>query len=295
VRVLVTGSNGLIGRHAVAALTAAGHTVIALGRSPSPRASSFLAADLLDERQMLAAVDAARAEALLHLAWVTEHGRFWRASENLDWLAASLRLARRFVEGGGARIVTAGTCAEYDWRRLPDDGICREAETPLASPFLYGVAKDALRRTLEAYAAEAGVSYAHGRVFFVYGEGEAPGRLVPSVIRALRAGEVPKTTEGRQIRDFVSSSDLGAAFAALVTSEVQGAVNMGSGVGVALRELIAILRNLIGGEVAYGALPTSPDDPPRLIADARRLREEVGYAGFTPLERGLAELVERSR
>jgi nucleoside-diphosphate-sugar epimerase len=289
-RVLITGGGGLIGRHAARALKAAGHAIVAVGRSPVAEADSFLSADLLDERQAMAAVDAARADALLHLAWTTEHGRFWRAPENLDWLAASLKLARRFVETGGRRIVTAGTCAEYDWRRLPDDGVCHEQDTPTGSAFLYGVAKDALRRTLETYAGEAGASFAHGRIFLVYGEGEAPGRLVPSVIRALKAGERARTTEGRQVRDLVSAKDLGAAFAALLASDVAGPVNMGSGRGVSLREVIETLRGLIGGEVDYGALPTSPDDPPRLVADAARLRTEVGFEAFTPLELGLADL-----
>ena len=50
---------------------------------------------------------------LIHAAWFVEHGRFWTAPENQDWLEASDRLARAFVEGGGRRILGVGSCAEY--------------------------------------------------------------------------------------------------------------------------------------------------------------------------------------
>jgi nucleoside-diphosphate-sugar epimerase len=296
VRVLVTGPGGLIGRHAVRALRASGHEVHAVGRTPPLDATiPFTAADLLDERQAAAAVEAAGADVLLHLAWITAHGRFWRAPENLDWLAASLRLARRFVDAGGRRIVTAGTCAEYDWSRLPADGVCREEATPLGSAFLYGVAKDALRACVGSFCRQAGASSAHGRVFFVYGEGEAPARLAPSVIRALLSGQVARTSIGEQVRDFMSARDLGAAFAALAVSSVEGPVNMASGDPVRIADLVEAIRVQIGGEVDRGAIPANPAEPPRLVADAARLRREVGFEAFTPLEQGLAELIEATR
>jgi nucleoside-diphosphate-sugar epimerase len=278
-RVLVTGATGYIGRHAVAALERRGHDVVAL----SSRQADLLAPDGPER-----AVAAAEADALLHLAWYAEHGRFWTAPENLDWVGASLRLLRAF---GGRRVVMAGTCAEYGWDGL--DGPCVEGGTPLAPTTLYGAAKHATHVAAEAYAREAGVSLAWGRVFFSFGPGEAPGRLVAAVARALLAGEEVPTTEGTQVRDFVAVEELGDAFAALVESDVEGAVNVASGRGVPVRDVVALVGRETGREdlIRYGALPARPDDPPSLVADTGRLEREVGWRAREPLADGVARAV----
>jgi nucleoside-diphosphate-sugar epimerase len=281
-RVLVTGATGYIGRHAVAALERRGHEVVALGSTQ---------ADLLAPEGAERAVAAAGADALLHLAWYAEHGRFWTAPENLDWVGASLRLLRAFAAAGGRRAVMAGTCAEYAWDGL--DGPCVEGVTPLAPATLYGAAKHATHVAAEAYARQEGLSFAWGRVFFSFGPGEAPGRLVAAVARSLLAGEEVPTTEGTQVRDFIAVEELGDAFAAVLESGLEGAVNVASGRGVAVRDLVAMVAHATGGEdlVRYGAMPARPDDPPYLVADAGRLEREAGWRAREPLEDGVARAV----
>lgn len=289
-RVLVTGASGYIGRHAVAALERRGVEVVALGSAQ---------ADLLAPDGPERAVAAAGADVLLHLAWYAEHGRFWTAPENLDWVGASLRLLRAFAAGGGRRAVMAGTCAEYGWVGL--DGPCVEGGTPLAPATLYGAAKHATHVAAEAYARQEGVSFAWGRVFFSFGPGEAPGRLVAAVARSLLAGEEVPTTEGTQVRDFIAVEELGDAYAALVESGVEGAVNVASGRGVTVRDLVALVGRETGREdlIRYGALPARADDPPFLVADVGRLERETGWRAGEPLEDGVARAVawwrERAR
>jgi nucleoside-diphosphate-sugar epimerase len=282
-RVLVTGATGYIGRHAVAALERRGHEVVALGSAQ---------ADLLAPDGPERAVAAARADALLHLAWYAEHGRFWTAPENLDWVGASLRLLRAFAAAGGRRAVMAGTCAEYAWDGL--DGPCVEGVTPLAPATLYGAAKHATHVAAEAYARQEGLSLAWGRVFFSFGPGEAPGRLVAAVARALLAGQEVPTTDGAQVRDFIAVEELGDAFAALLGTDVEGAVNVASGRPVAVREVVATVARATGREdlVRYGALPARPEDPRFLVADVQRLDREAGWRAREPLDDGLARTVE---
>src|SRR5205085_8625551 len=125
----------------------------------------------------------------------------WTAPENVRWVEASLALLRAFAEAGGRRAVLAGTCAEYDWGA--GDEVLNERNTPLRPDTLYGAAKHGLHVVGAAQAAQVGFELAWGRVFFLYGPGEAPGRLVPAVARALLAGEPAKTTAGTQVRDFL--------------------------------------------------------------------------------------------
>ncbi|HWM09611.1 MAG TPA: NAD(P)-dependent oxidoreductase [Solirubrobacteraceae bacterium] len=291
-RVLVTGATGFIGRHALTPLLEAGHEVHAISTRPAaaqaPRGVAWHVADLLaDQRSVVAEV---QPERLLHLAWYAEHGRFWTAIENVEWVEASLALLRAFAAAGGERAVLAGTCAEYDWE--VGGGVLRE-DAPLRPATLYGAAKAGLHQVAAAFAAETGLELAWGRVFFLYGPGEDERRLVGSVASALARGEHAMTGAGAQIRDLLHVADVGAAFAALVDSDVCGAVNVGSGEGRRLREVIEALGAISGRPelLEIGALPARPGDPDRLVADVARLREEVGFVPRIGLERGLEETV----
>jgi nucleoside-diphosphate-sugar epimerase len=283
-RVLVTGATGFIGRHALGPLRERGYDVATASRADG--------VDLLAPGAAEAVVARVRPTHLLHLAWYAEHGRFWTSPENLRWVEASLALLRAFAGAGGTRAVVAGTCAEYDWDVA---GVCAERTTPLRAATLYGASKHGLRVIAEAYAAQEGFQLAWGRIFFTFGPGEAPGRIVPAVARALLAGEEARVTHGRQVRDFLAVEELGDAFAALLDAPgVTGPVNVASGRAVALRDVVAGVAAAAGAadRVRYGAVEARPGEPDELVADVTRLREEVGWAPREPLEDGLARAVD---
>lgn len=282
-RVLVTGATGFIGRQTIGPLRERGLEIHAVSRSHGT--------DLLTPGAAAAAVAAARPTHLLHLAWDAEHGRFWTSVDNLRWVAASLELLQAFAEHGGQRAVIAGTCAEYEWG---GEGRYVEQRTPLRPATLYGAAKRGLHEVACAYAAQAGLSLAWGRVFFCFGPYEPPARLVPSVARALLAGHEAPVTHATQVRDFLSVEELGDAFAALLDSSVQGPVNLASGEPVALRELIEAVAQATGRPelVRFGAIDARPGEPAELVADVARLRDEVGWRPREPLLAGVARTVQ---
>lgn len=293
-RVLVTGATGFIGRRALAPLHERGFEVHAVARRRGGAGDMihWHTADLLDPAQRRAVVDEVGATHLLHLAWYVEHGRFWTALENAHWVGATTALLEAFAGAGGQRAVLAGTAAEYDWTA---GGRCVEGETPLRPATLYGVCKDATRRICEALSGQLGLGLAWGRVFLLYGPGEDDRRLVASVARALATGERAPTSAGTQLRDFLHVDDVAAAFAALVASEVSGAVNIGSGEAVAVREVVETVARALGREdlLDFGALPMSPGEPPELVPAVRRLREEVGFTPAVGLVAGIAATVSR--
>lgn len=253
-------------------------------------AVTWHSADLLDASQRAVVVEEASASHLVHLAWCAEHGRFWTDPENVRWVGATGELVQAFAAAGGRRAVLAGSCAEYDWT---GDGLCVEGQTPLRPATLYGTCKDATRRICEALGAQLGVSVAWGRTFFLYGPGEDERRLVAAVARALVAGERAATSEGTQVRDFLHVDDVAAAFAALVSTEAEGAVNIGAGRGVAIREVVEEIGRAAGRPdlLDVGALPARQGDPPVLVPDVRRL----GATGWKPaldLGSGLARTVD---
>jgi nucleoside-diphosphate-sugar epimerase len=277
-RVLVTGATGFVGRQSLAPLAARGYEVHAVGRQE---------ADLLDPGAAARLIDELRPTHLLHFAWYAEPGAFWESAENARWLAASVRLLEAFAASGGTRATVAGTCAEYDWR---GGGLLSERSTLLAPRTAYGEAKNALHDAAERMS----VSLAWGRIFFLYGPHEDERRLVASVTRALLAGLPARTTHGRQVRDFLHVADVGDAFAALLDSEVEGAVNVASGEGVPVSDVVQRLATLAGRPdlVELGAIEAPRDEPPLLVADVGRLRDEVGWRPARSLDDGLRETVE---
>ena len=243
--------------------------------------------DLLDPDATARFVGELRPTHLLHFAWYAEPVAFWQSPENERWLAASVRLLEAFAASGGTRVAVAGTCAEYDWS---GDGLLSEASTPLAPRTPYGEAKTALHAAAE----EMSLSLGWGRIFFLYGPHEDERRLVASVTRALLSGEPARTTHGRQVRDFLHVADVGDAFAALLDSGVERAVNIGSGERVAVAEVVQRIAALVGRPelVELGALEAMPDEPPLLVADVTRLRDEVGWRPSMSLDEGLGDAVE---
>ena len=290
-RVLVTGGGGFIGLPVLERLVGEGREVDALTtRSDPPELLGvrWHQLDLADDAALEQLIATLAPQRLVHLAWCTDHGHFWHAPENVLWVQRSLRLLHAFVRSGGRRAVMLGTCAEYDWSSL--GGALSEATSELAPATLYGAAKDALRRVADAYARQEGVEFAWARLFFLYGPREDPRRLVPSVIRALLAEQPIATGSGEQLRDFMHVDDAAGAVVALLDSSVVGAVNIASGAGVTVGELLDRLLQLLGGPelVHRGALPERPGEPRLLLADVARLRDEVGFHPRWTLADGLA-------
>jgi nucleoside-diphosphate-sugar epimerase len=284
-RVLVTGARGFLGAHCLQALAARGWSDV--------HAVSRATCDLFDPGAVRKLLQATRPSHALHLAWDTTPGKYWTSPDNQRWLAASETLLEEFAAAGGRRFVAAGTCAEYEW----SGGKCSEKSTPLKPASPYGAAKHALQEVLARRAPALGVSAAWGRVFFPYGPGERPERLVAYVIRSLLAGRPADCTSGEHRRDFIYAGDAGDAFAALLGSDLTGPVNVGTGEAVAVKDVVLQAARQAGRAdlVRLGVRPLAAGEPAELFADLSRLQGELGWRARTSLEQGLAACVDHWR
>jgi len=290
--VLVTGASGFIARRCLEPLVRAGYDVHAVS-SRAMRGDDvevdarvrWHKVDLLDIPQIGPLISSIRPSHLLHAAWIATPGAFWASEKNVSWLLSSVELVRQFFVNGGTRALGVGTCAEYEWGKND----CREGLTPVLPSTPYGQCKAAACFALEAAAGLFQGTWAWARLFLPYGPGEPQSRLIPSVICALLRGDTVELSHGAQVRDFVYIDDVADALVKILSSNVRGAINVGSGVGLSLRDVVALITARLGGAglVRFGARPTPAGDPARVVADIGRLERELGWQPAFTTEAGI--------
>ena len=237
--VLVTGATGFIGKHTLPLLLSRGFDVHAVSSKPISQNNNYTwhQADLLNIKETNNLLSKVSPTHLLHFAWYTNPKNYYISHLNLKWLYASLNLLEAFKNTGGKRAIFAGTCAEYEWK-YPS---YTENKTPLIPSTLYGTCKHSLQEILFSYSQENKLSSAWARIFFLFGPREHPDRLVSFVIRSLLANKVAPLSEGSQLRDFLYVEDVASAFVSILESDVEGPVNIGSGKGMSVRDLVEMI------------------------------------------------------
>lgn len=266
-RVLLTGATGFVGR-ALARELAGRQTdltcVIRSGsahRLPVP-ARTVETPDLFAQDADWWADTCAGADLVLHAAWYAEPGKYLTSPRNLDCLAGTLALAQGAARAEVRRLVGIGTCFEYDLSlgHLP-------VNTPLDPQTPYAAAKTATFLTLSRWLPQEGVSFLWARLFFLYGEGEDPRRLVPYLHRQLQAGQQAELTEGTQIRDYMEVREAARMIADDALGGVEGATNIASGKGRTVRALAEEIADIYGRRdlLEFGARPQNLTDPPVVV------------------------------
>lgn len=280
-RVLLTGATGFIGREVLKSLVRSGCEVHSIGRSqPKSDQCYHHTCDLLtdDSEGVIRAIAATH---LIHTAWYATPGKFWTAPENLDWVAASIKLTRNFAAHGGQRLVVTGSCAEYDWSGVK----LSEEDTPIAPATLYGQSKASLFQLLSMSAPVLGLSLAWARIFIPYGPEESAERLLGSLINAIRHELPANFSVGTQKRDFIHVTDVAEALIAIMLSNLEGPVNIGSGETLSVRNFVerAALSSERNPEIFFGTRPLPVSEPAELVATVERLRLETS---FEPMLKG---------
>jgi UDP-glucose 4-epimerase len=277
-RVLVTGVSGFIGSFLAPALAEDGHDVLALARRPeSVAARDGVTAVECDLTRPLD-IDLGGVDAIVHLAQANvrlpEGARelfnvnTYGTHELLDW-------GRR---NGVARFVFASSGSIYG---LGDEVV--DEDTPRRANDLYAVTKRAAEQLVESYAAEYEAT-AILRPFAPYGPGQE-GRLVPGLIRRVRAGEPVTLVDGgrpRMTPMFVD--DTVRAFAAALELDGHHVVNVAGDEVVSIDELATAIADALGTDPVFEERPGAAGD---LIADNRRMHELLGVGGLVPLAEGI--------
>ncbi|MGI9623336.1 MAG: NAD-dependent epimerase/dehydratase family protein [Acidimicrobiales bacterium] len=283
-RLLITGASGFIGNAVVNALPEGAAEIHLVGRTESrserPHTHTHVC-DLLEPEQRRQLIADLRPTQMLHLAWCTGHGRFWTDPDNLEWQHATHDLVRLFGDAGGGRAVLIGSCAEYDWTR---PGPYSEDDSKLPST-LYGRAKNATAEASMTVAEELGFSLCWAHIFNVFGPGEHRDRLVPSLCRAANRRTIGELRHPRNVVDLIHVDDLARALVMLVQSDLQGRINVASGLPTSLWQVRDVLSDLADIPGERGSLSHDVGDV--VTADISRLRSELAFTPELDLRTGL--------
>ena len=302
-RALVTGATGFIGRHLVDGLIGAKTQVIALVRPGSHvpdewrgRVPCIACADW-SEGGLRAALTSQPFDVVFHLATYgvlpADRDPAAMVSVNVDLPALLVHLCRE----RGAGLVMAGTFSEY---QRPADRRPFTEGSALEMGKIYGASKAAGGILASALAQSVGVNLRLLRFFKVYGEGEAPHRLLPSLVAGLARRERVPLSDGMQVRDFIYVDDVVQACIAAgedlrsASRALTATWNVCTGVGHSVRTFAELVAQAMGASdqlLGFGDLPMRADDEPYLVGDGERMRRELGWRPRHDLDAGIRAAV----
>lgn len=306
--VAVTGATGFLGRSFVRRALAEGLHVRALagrGEAIAEGADRVVGslADAGARRALLAGADV-----LLHLAarGVRSRDRSWNDVVAVN-VNASLDLLLDATERVSSHSVLVSTALEYrGFGRLPgtpwpDLSTRCDEDAPLDPPDAYGASKAAAGLLLRALCRERGHPAWYLRLASVYGPGDDEAKVLAAALRAACGGLPFPASGGEQVRDWLWIDD---AVDGLLRAchhrppEAPTLCNLGSGEGVALRDVVEALFDAAGGRrdrIEWGALPYRTGEPHILVLEPRRAETLLGFRPATPVDRGVGLLHARSR
>ncbi len=307
--VLVVGGAGYIGSHAARALKRAGHEVIifdnlSTGYESLAAGFELVKGDILDPAALARVLP--RADAIMHFAAhayvgesVTNPRKYFH--NNVE---GGLSLLNAALDANVKKIIFSSTCAVYgEPAKVPI-----EENTPRQPVNPYGVTKLIFELALEAYARAYGFRYASLRYFNAAGADESgeigelhepETHLIPLALCAA-AGTGPElpvfgsdypTPDGTCVRDYIHVNDLASAHLRALDHLEAGnesfAVNLGTGTGASVQQVISAVEEVTGKQVPRKIVPRRPGDPPALVANPAKAQALLSWQAT----RGLREVV----
>jgi len=307
VRCLVLGAGGFIGRWVARGLAQAGAEPVLAVRDPGAAKAicarwairgRIVPTDLADPRQVVALLEDVRPAIVFNLAGygVDRKEQDPRRAEALNAdLPAVLAesLARHPGPAwGGLQLVHAGSALEYG--AISGD---LDEHSPPNPTTLYGRTKLAGTCAISDQAASGRLRAVTARLFTVYGPGEHPGRLLPTLIEAATGSAPIPLTAGTQRRDFTYVEEAAAGLMALgrVPVSEEPVLNLATGRLTAVREFVETAANVLGippERLHFGACPPRPEEMEHEPVAVGRLRRLLGWTPGIPPEEGVRRTVE---
>ncbi len=299
-RVLLSGGAGYVGSHSAAMLQHQGHDIwvydnLSEGHAGAVAEGRLIKGDLMDREKLTAVFREHQIEAVMHFAAscyvgisVTDPAPYYQNN-----IVGTLSLLDAMRDADVGRIVFSSTCATYG---IPDVVPITESEKQ-APINPYGFTKLAIEHALADYSQAYGLGYAALRYFNASGaadesdigeDHEPETHLIPLVLQVALGqreeikifGDDYPTPDGTCIRDYIHVDDLASAHISaleMLESGTQLKLNLGTGSGASVKEVIDACRKVTGHPIPATIVPRRAGDPPELVADASLANKTLNW------------------
>lgn len=289
-RVVIVGAAGFLGRACTRALAKAGAEVIGVDVAPSgdPAARGWLVADVLAHGLPKEALE--QADTLINLAWRNDPGRGNRDMEHdvLGNVVGAVRVFEQAALSGVRRLIYASSGGTIYGRAAAPTA----EDTPIAPIGGYGAGKASAELYLNAIHHAYGTQTCTLRIANPYGPGQYPNRgqgfIATAIARTLERQPIEIFGSDQISRDYVYIEDVAEAMAlAAADDSPQLTLNVGSGTGHSLAELIERIFAKVGHATEVRRTEGRAMDVPKMALDVSRIAAVLGWRPTTSLDAGL--------
>lgn len=297
--ILVMGGAGYIGSHTVKYLLDSGYDCIVADNlvyghiEAVDKRAKFINADLMDIESLKKVFNENKIDAVVHFAAFAYVGESVTNPQKYYYnnVVGTLNLLNVMLENDVKKIVFSSTCATYgEPEYTPIDE--KHSQSPI-NP--YGKSKLMVEQIFEDYKKAYGLKYIALRYFnaagassdSTIGESHNPEtHLIPLVLRAIQNGDAVKvfgtdydTPDGTCIRDYIHVEDLALAHKLAVEKldNYQGYINLGTGIGTSVKEIITSAEKVAGKQCKTELVDRREGDPARLYANNSKAKEVLGW------------------
>ncbi len=303
--VLVVGGAGYIGSHAALALKRRGYEAIVYdslvaGHAALAQGFELIVGDIADTGKLASVLR--RVDAVMHFA---AHAYVGESVVNprkyfQNNVLGGISLLNAVLDSKVRKFIFSSSCAVYGTpAKVP-----MSEDLPRVPVNPYGITKLIFEQALEAYGPAYGLGYMNLRYFNAAGADESGSigemhspetHLIPSAFEAIRGqrpalevfGDTYPTPDGTCVRDYIHVSDLAEAHVLALEYLAGGtsqAVNLGTGRGHSVREILSTIKRVTGREVPSRIAPPRPGDPPELVADPARAEKLLNWKARRSLD-----------
>lgn len=296
--IVVTGSEGFLGRKVVSRLASAGHSVVAVDRlfhSGETRENVVYHQSELEDPSLLlpGTMPHGTPFFLVHLAWdMRRYQGYGIQAEQVRQFAGVIDY---WGNKGMDRVLTMGSAEEFGRR----SGLICEQDQPVFPLSPYGWAKRSARELAISWSSRTGFPVVCLRPFIMYGPGQKGDMVIPFAMESARLRRAAQMTDGLQMRDFIYIDDVVDAVLLSIQKDLSGfhEFNLGRGEGVKVADIVMTIARHYGVVELFelGSKPRRPGEPEVQVADTTKARDLLGWKASISWTEGLARTIAEEK
>jgi UDP-glucose 4-epimerase len=299
-RILLVGGNGFIGSHVTDEVLAAGADVTIFDRAPERYRSPlhgvhYVQGDLADQKTLSRVLKGETFDTVMHLAAGSSlpGSSIESTHSDIDNLRDSIMLFHLCATRGVRKVVFISSGGTVYGIPKKLSVLESHPTNPICS---YGIVKLAIEKYLLSYSLLYDFDAVVLRLANPYGVRQSPvgqqGAVPIFMWKVLHRQPLTVWGDGSTVRDFVHVTDAARVCALAATCECSGVFNVGSGQGLALRDLVRAISETLNMPANIVYTPRRNFDVARLVLDCTRARDYLNWRPRVPLTTGLNEVAE---